>query len=103
MSDWNGTYSDKVPQGGLDLEMPGPGRWMSPAAVKKALQSEALSEAELDDKVRRLLRLMERVGLFANPERGEERAENTAEQRAFLRNLAGETIVLLKNEKQLLP
>jgi beta-glucosidase len=30
MSDWYGTYSDNVPGGALDLEMPGPARWMDP-------------------------------------------------------------------------
>ena len=103
MSDWKGTYSDKVPQGGLDLEMPGPGRWMSSQVVRKALESGELSEAELDDKVCRILQLIGRVGAFENPMPGHERAEDTAEQRAFIRRLAQETIVLLKNEKQLLP
>ncbi|MEW5719976.1 MAG: glycoside hydrolase family 3 N-terminal domain-containing protein [Chloroflexota bacterium] len=28
ISDWYGTYSPKVATGGLDLEMPGPARWM---------------------------------------------------------------------------
>ncbi len=103
MSDWTGTYSDKAPAGGLDLEMPGPGRWMSPKIVKQALASGALTEQELDDKVCRLLRLIERVGGFANPEPQEERAQDTLQQRAFLRSLATETIVLLKNEANVLP
>src|SRR5512146_579941 len=38
VSDWKGTYSEDVPAGGLDLEMPGPGRWMSPKVVKQALE-----------------------------------------------------------------
>ena len=29
MSDWFGTYDEAVPTGGLDLEMPGPARWMA--------------------------------------------------------------------------
>ncbi|HEX8990939.1 MAG TPA: glycoside hydrolase family 3 C-terminal domain-containing protein [Anaerolineales bacterium] len=103
VSDWNGTYSEAASQGGLDLEMPGPARWMGSGHVRRALESGALTQAELDDKIRRLLRLMERVGAFEHRERREERAENTPEQRAFMRRLAGETIVLLKNETTLLP
>ena len=103
MSDWKGTYSDNVPQGGLDLEMPGPGRYMSPQVVRKALESGALSTADLDDKVGRILRWIERVGAFEHPVRGKEKAEDTPEQRAFMRSLAQETIVLLKNHGQLLP
>ncbi len=103
VSDWEGTYSESAPLGGLDLEMPGPARWMSSEHVRKGLQSGALGEAELDDKVRRLLRLIERVGALEQPERREERAENTPELRAFMRKLSGETIVLLKNDGGLLP
>ena len=103
MSDWRGTYSENVPAGGLDLEMPGPGRWMSAEVVRKALADGSLTAAELDDKVCRLLRLMERVKAFSDPQRREERAEDTPEQRAFIRSVAQETIVLLKNEQQLLP
>lgn len=103
VSDWKGTYSDKVPEGGLDLEMPGPARWMSPEVVRRALENGSLTAAELDDKLCRLLRLIERVGLFTDSAPHEERAEDTPQQRAFLRKLAGESIVLLKNEKELLP
>ena len=35
MSDWFGTYDAAVPAGGLDLEMPGPARWMSEELVQK--------------------------------------------------------------------
>ncbi|HTO99821.1 MAG TPA: glycoside hydrolase family 3 C-terminal domain-containing protein, partial [Anaerolineales bacterium] len=103
ISDWFGTYSDKVPAGGLDLEMPGPGRWMGEECVRKALADGSLTEAELDDRVCRLFRLMERVGTFADPVLHEERAENTAKQRALIRKTAQDTIVLLKNEGNLLP
>ncbi len=103
ISDWKGTYSEEVPAGGLDLEMPGPARWMSAPLVKQALESGKLTIAELNDKVTRLLRLMERTGAFRESGAREERAEDTPGQRAFMRSLARETIVLLKNERELLP
>lgn len=103
MSDWFGTYDEAVPAGGLDLEMPGPARWMAKEFVQKALDSGALTMEALDDKVRRLLRVIEKAGLFENPELQPERGENRPEHRAIIREAAQEAIVLLKNEKGLLP
>jgi len=76
MSDWFGTYDKDVPSGGLDLEMPGAARWMSEEHVKRALDDGPLTEEMLDSKVRRLLGVLERAGLFASPELQPERAEN---------------------------
>jgi beta-glucosidase len=103
MSDWFGTYDEAVPAGGLDLEMPGPARWMAKEFVQMALDSGALTMEALDDKVRRLLGVIEKVGLFENPELQPERAEDKPEHRATIREAAREAIVLLKNEKSLLP
>lgn len=95
MSDWYGTYSDNVPAGALDLEMPGPARWMNPEKIVTAVTNGSLDEAIINDKVRRLLHLIHRV---------------TAHQDALPvvddqlpRKVAAEAIVLLKNEGQLLP
>jgi len=103
MSDWFGTYDEAVPAGGLDLEMPGPARWMAKEFVQKALDSGAPSMEELDDKVRRLLRVIEKAGLFENPELNAERGEDKPEHRAIIREAAREAIVLLKNEGEILP
>ena len=102
MSDWNGTYDAQVPAGGLDLEMPGPARWMAEEHVKKSLASGILSEEALNDKVRRLLRVLEKARLFENPELQPERAENKPQHRKIIREAAREAIVLLKN-KGILP
>lgn len=99
MSDWMGTYDEAVPAGGLDLEMPGPARWMSAEVVKKALENGSLTESALDDKVRRLLGVLEKAGLLENPQPlPEERSEDRPEHRAVMREAAREAIVLLKNE-----
>jgi beta-glucosidase len=103
MSDWFGTYDETVPAGGLDLEMPGPARWMAKELVQKALDNGTLTLEALDDKVRRLLGVLEKAGLFENPELQPERADNKPEHRAIIREAAREAIVLLKNEKKLLP
>lgn len=103
ISDWFGTYDEGAPAGGLDLEMPGPARWMSAPVVKMALKQKRLSLARLDDKVRRLLRTIEKAGLFDDAARPPERELNLPEHRQLLREVARETIVLLKNEDRFLP
>jgi len=102
MSDWNGTYTDGPAAGGLDLEMPGPARWMG-ENVLRMVQSGDLSEALIDDKVRRLLRTIMRVGAFENPELQPEGSVDKLEYRTLMRQAASEAIVLLKNEDELLP
>ena len=97
MSDWFGTYDEGVPSGGLDLEMPGPARWMAAEVVKKALESGTLTENRLNDKVRRLLGVLEKAGLFENPTLQPEKGEDKPEHRAIIRAAAQEAIVLLKN------
>ena len=98
MSDWFGTYDRDVPNSGLDLEMPGAARWMSEEHVKRALDDGPLTEEMLDNKVRRLLGVLEKAGLFANPELQPERAENKPQHRRIIREAAREAIVLLKND-----
>ena len=98
MSDWFGTYDREVPNSGLDLEMPGAARWMSEEHVKRALDEGPLTEEMLEDKVRRLLGVLEKAALFANPELQPERAENKPQHRRIIREAACEAIVLLKND-----
>ncbi len=95
ISDWYGTYSDNVPAGALDLEMPGPARWMNPAKIMTAVANGDLDEAIIDDKVRRLLRLIARVTA--------PRPELLPTDGRLPRQVAAEAIVLLKNEGNLLP
>src|SRR4026208_74059 len=103
MSDWFGTYDEAVPAGGLDLEMPGPARWMAKEIVQKALDAGTLTMEGLDDKVRRLLGVLEKAGVFENPELQPERADDKPEHRAIILEAAREAIVLLKNDNKLLP
>ncbi len=103
ISDWWGTYSPKVPAGGLDLEMPGPARWMIAEHVRAALEKGDISEADLDDRVRRLLHTLARAGIFDHPELKPEQAIDRPEHRELARKAAGEAIVLLKNTGGILP
>jgi beta-glucosidase len=98
MSDWFGTYDKDVPNSGLDLEMPGKARWMSEEHVKRALDDGPLMEEMLNDKVRRLLGVLEKAGLFTRPKLQPERAEDKPQHRRIIREAAREAIVLLKND-----
>lgn len=98
VSDWYGTYSADAVTGGLDLEMPGPARWMAPEHVEQALARGAVTEADLDRKVVHLLRLIERTG---GPQRGVAEHHGLAERddyRALARRVAAEATVLLTND-----
>lgn len=101
ISDWFGTYTPAVAAGGLDLEMPGPARWMTAENVHAALQSGQLTPAGLDDKVRRLLRTLDRVQAVTRPASGSEQGANLPQERQRIRQIAQETIVLLKNDQAL--
>ncbi len=103
MSDWGGTYSTRVPASGLDLEMPGPGKWQTDESVLESVRSGKVSQAFIDDKVRRILRTIERAGAFEDPELKPEQAIDRPEHRELVRRTAGEAIVLLKNDSGLLP
>lgn len=98
MSDWFGTYGPEAAQSGLDLEMPGPARWASLEHVKKALESGRMTQEKLDDKVRRMLRTIERAGAFDQPKLRPETAYDNPAHRSVLRRASAESIVLLKND-----
>lgn len=101
MSDWFGTYGPTSAESGLDLEMPGPARWASEEHVKKALENGRMTEEKLNDKVRRILRTIERVGAFAQPKLQPETAQDNPAHHPILRRASAESIVLLKNDGSL--
>jgi len=102
ISDWFGTYTPNAATGGLDLEMPGPARWMG-QHVLDAIESGAITEAMVDDRVRRLLRTIARAGAFEQRELLPEQAIDKPEHRRVARQAAAEAAVLLKNAGNLLP
>jgi beta-glucosidase len=87
---------------GLDLEMPGPPMWRGEKLLQ-AVKNGEVPESKLDESVRRLLLLLERTGKFEHPEEELERAIDLPEHRALIREAAGEGMVLLKNERDVLP
>ncbi len=66
------------------------------------VQSNRIPMAVVDSAVMRILRAKMRLGLFRDPYRARTAPPN-AELRALARRVGGESIVLLKNERSLLP
>jgi beta-glucosidase len=104
MSDWYGTKDTVASaRNGLDLEMPGPPRFFG-AELAAAVRRGDVDEKAVDEKVRRLLRLLARTG--ALDERGEpapEEAVDRPDHRALAKRASAESIVLLRNESGVLP
>ncbi len=97
VSDWGATHStEKAALAGLDLEMPR-GRYFG-RKLLKAVKEGRVSQQEIDDKVRRILRAMMKAGVFDNPPRKREEREVVLSHRKLALKAALEGIVLLKND-----
>ncbi|KAM0325758.1 hypothetical protein ACHAQA_007058 [Verticillium albo-atrum] len=104
MSDWYGTYSTSAAiRAGQDLEMPGPSRWREEALVH-AVTANKVKRQELDERVRNVLTLikhsLENTTIPTNAPEGE---ANTPEHIQLLREAAAKSLVLLKNDRNILP
>ncbi len=90
---------------GLDMDMVGEGFLTT---LKKSLDEGKVTQAQIDQACRRILEAKYKLGLFDDPYRyiDEARAKNevlTAQRRQAAREIAAQTFVLLKNNKQTLP
>jgi beta-glucosidase len=103
MSDWGAAHDALgVANGGLDLEMPS-GRYMNPAALGELLASGKVSQATIDDKVRRILRLEIANGFLDRPQLVASTPKDDPKSAAVALKVAREAIVLLKNDHGALP
>ena len=103
MSDWVATYDGvAAANGGLDLEMPS-GKFMNRTTLLPAVKAGTVSEATIDDKVRRILRTAIQFGWLGHDQ---------TDMSISLLNIAGNQValeaarsgmVLLKNDGNLLP
>ena len=122
ISDWGSTYSTApTVRAGMDLEMPGgeaARRWLALPATQKdgndgarltqekvlaELKAGAIQQADIDDSVSRILRVMFQAGLFDSPKTAGGPAVMTPEHRAAAREASLQSIVLLKNDRGVLP
>jgi beta-glucosidase len=106
-SDWGATHSTvKAIQAGLDEEEgtePGP-TWFNRVDVLFALANpnHDITEARIDDMVRRHLYAMITTGLIDDPPKGDGKIDFSAAT-AFAQHAEEQSVVLLKNEGALLP
>lgn len=101
VSDWGAWHGD-VPaiNGGCTLEMPSGKDANKDKSIVKALEEGKIDRKMFDDAVRRNLRLLFRIGAFDREATG---LSNTKGQADIARQVAEEAIVLLKNDKNILP
>ena len=103
MSDWDATYdAEAAANGGLDLEMPF-AKFMNKQNLMPLIKSGKVSEATIDDKVRRLLRTAIRFGWLDRPQEDNSIPRFNQEGRKVALQAAREALVLLKNQNNLLP
>ncbi|HRW54348.1 MAG TPA: glycoside hydrolase family 3 C-terminal domain-containing protein [Phycisphaerae bacterium] len=105
VSDWGAVHETIGPANhGLDLEMDTAtptGVFWGHGKLLEAVKSGKVTEAAIDEKLRRILRVMIAAGVMER--RGEAEDVDLVEHRALARKIAAEGIVLLKNDDNLLP
>ena len=99
------TVSARALKAGLDMDMVGEGMLTT---LQKSLKEGKVSIADIDLACLRILEAKYKLGLFDDPYRyiDESRPAKdilTAENRTIVRNMAAHSMVLLKNNNQLLP
>ncbi|MCG3220903.1 MAG: glycoside hydrolase family 3 C-terminal domain-containing protein [Candidatus Heimdallarchaeota archaeon] len=110
MTDWWATQDRGVTQpttemainAGLTLEMPVPILYREEVLLENYSKGK-YTEEDINELVRRLLRVYTQVGMFEKEKDLPKGERNTKRHQELARRMAEEGIVLLKNEKQLLP
>lgn len=101
MSDWGAVHSTEGTAAyGLDLEMPG-GDFLTKEKLLPLVKEGKVKESTIDDKIKRMLRVMFRMGYF--DKQLDKPQTNAPEHRTVALDVARSGIVLLKNEKNILP
>jgi beta-glucosidase len=100
LSDWGGTHSAaKASHAGLDQEQPD--KYFFGDPLKKAVESGEVSLDEINDHVHRILRSIFATGLFDHPVT--KQVLDVERGYAVAQKIAEKSIVLLKNEHNILP
>ena len=103
VSDWVSVYStENAANAGLDLEMP-LGFYFNRDSILKDMKAGKISEEVINDKVRRLLRVMFMAGLFNERNRPDASIVQSDAHKKLALKTAQEGIVLLKNQNNTLP
>lgn len=103
MSDWGSThYAIPAARGGLDLEMAG-GEKMNPKDMAYFLKTGDVTMDMIDEKVRHILRVLIAFGFKDGTKADNSIPLDNPQSVATALDVARESMVLLKNEKNILP
>ncbi|MDE5636830.1 MAG: glycoside hydrolase family 3 C-terminal domain-containing protein, partial [Alistipes sp.] len=104
MTDWLQTRStEKAAFAGLDVSMPGGDRCGFGTALLEAVKAGRVPVEVIDDKVRRILRVYDYIGILDREDRSAGAEISTPEHHRTALEIAEQGIVLLKNEAGALP
>ena len=103
VSDWRGVHSTKSIDAGLDVEMPGPGKFMTRENILQAIKDKTLSTKELDDRAGRILRALVLTKVLDFDYKSARAEWDPEIHKDLVRKAGEEVIVLLKNEGNVLP
>jgi beta-glucosidase len=103
VSDWRAVVSPKSITAGVDIEMPGPGKFMDTEDILKAIDDGLITEEEVNDRAGRYLRAVIKTGILDIPLPTLNAEFNTPRHRSIAQEVAEGGIVLLKNRNNLLP
>ncbi len=102
ISDWGAVRTTKkTAEAGMDLEMPN-GKYLGEKLLTMIKKGE-VEENILDDKIRRILRIMFRMGLFEETADAYGGYINSDDKKMLALETAQKSIVLLRNEHDFLP
>ena len=103
ISDWDAIHSTvDAANGGTDVEMPAP-QYYAPNALTDALAKKQITQATVDEMVRRVLRTMVRTGLLNTTRPPDTSVVNSDAHQRLALHVAQAGIILLKNARGLLP
>ena len=103
ISDWVSVYNTaNAANAGLDLEMP-TGKYFCPDSIQAALKAGKITEAVINEKTERILRIMFLAGLFENRPAPDTTVLHGDAHKQLTLKAAEEGIVLLKNDNNFLP
>ncbi|MDP3830223.1 MAG: glycoside hydrolase family 3 protein, partial [Ignavibacteriaceae bacterium] len=103
MSDWGAVHSTiPTANSGLDLEMPN-GKYLNKETLIGAIKNGLVKQYTINDKVKRILYVIFASGLFDSQTKEDASLINTIHSKTLAYNVAKDGIVLLKNNKNILP
>lgn len=104
MSDWYGVFSTEPSlKATLNLEMPGISRFRNVDLLSHMVNSKEINIEVIDTNVRQVLKFVNEAIASGIPEDADELANANAEASQTLRDVGDESIVLLKNQDNVLP